>query len=402
MYRRRATPPRDASLTARQTGLMIGAMERDIEHRGINLRRLAHEVDETRRRMVVGGVFYVLGWLLVCLFTPAISVYPWASLTIAVIFVSLAVARLALRPPVSQDPRVLTHWLDLQWLIIQVSAAVWGAVVLWTLISPVLANARMALLVGAAGFATAIAHTYSMRFWPSLLAVVLIYAPATALMWMPGHDRAVAFSLTVYLAYVITSLIRSHRDFHDRLDFQETLRQQRDAFERMSRTDDLTLLANRRVFVAELERVRAEATNHTRPVSLLVIDLDHFKQINDQHGHAIGDTCLSGFAEQLRLVFAGQGELPARLGGEEFAVLLPGHTEPEAATRAEAFRIGLAAVAVVPEQPTLRIHVSIGVAEFDAKRHLSSDTFLIDADRALYRAKNEGRNRVCQASGNRL
>lgn len=208
MYRRRATPPQDASLTACQTGLMIGAMERDIEHRGINLRRLAHEVDETRRRMVVGGVFYVLGWLLVCLFTPAVSVYPWASLTIAVIFVSLAVARLALRPPVSQDPRVLTHWLDLQWLIIQVSAAVWGAVVLWTLISPVLANARMALLVGAAGFATAIAHTYSMRFWPSLLAVVLIYAPATALMWMPGHDRAVAFSLTVYLAYVITSLIR--------------------------------------------------------------------------------------------------------------------------------------------------------------------------------------------------
>ena len=376
-------------------------MEREIQLNGVNLRRLRHEVDETRRRMVVGGVFYVLGWLLVCLFTPALRVYPASSLVIAVTFIGLAVARVLIRPPDSKDPKQLAVWLDIQWLIIQISAAIWGGVVLWTLVSPVLEDARVALLIGSAGFATAIAHTYCMRFWPSLLAIVLIYAPCTALMWVPGHDRAVAFSLTVYFFYVVSSLVRSHRDFHNRLDFEETLRQQRDAFEQMSRTDDLTRLANRRVFVSELERAQAEATALRAPLSLLVIDLDHFKQINDQHGHAIGDRCLMGFSEQLRHVFAGQGELPARLGGEEFAVLLPVHREAQAAQRAEAFRIGLAAVAVVPELPELRIRTSIGVAEFAPERHAGCDAFLIEADRALYRAKYEGRDRVSPASVSR-
>ncbi|MBK8284092.1 MAG: GGDEF domain-containing protein [Ahniella sp.] len=155
------------------------------------------------------------------------------------------------------------------------------------------------------------------------------------------------------------------------------------------------------VFVAELERAQAEATTLRSPLSLLVIDIDHFKQINDQHGHAIGDRCLIGFSEQLRHVFAGLGELPARLGGEEFAVLLPGHREAQATLRAEAFRVGLAAAAVVPELPELRIRVSIGVAEFTPERHTGNDAFLIEADRALYRAKYEGRDRVCPASMSR-
>lgn len=376
-------------------------MERELQLTHVNLRRLVHEVDETRRRMVIGGFFYVLGWLLVCMFTPAVTAYPTGSLLIAVTFIGLAVARVVIRPPPEQDASRLTAWLDIQWLIIQVSAAIWGGVVLWTLIDPVLVDARIALLVGAAGFATAIAHTYCMRFWPSLLAIVLIYAPCTTLMWLPGHDRAVAFSLTVYFAYVVSSLVRSHKDFHFRLDFEETLRQQRDAFEQMSRTDDLTRLANRRVFVAELERARTEAMALRTPLSLLVVDLDHFKQVNDQYGHAVGDRCLVGFSEQLRHVFAGQGELPARLGGEEFAVLLPAHREAQAAIRAEAFRAGLAAVAVVPELPELRIRVSIGVAEFAPDRHATSDAFLIEADRALYRAKNDGRDCVRAASTSR-
>jgi len=376
-------------------------MERELQLTHVNLRRLVHEVDETRRRMVIGGFFYVLGWLLVCLFTPAIKTYPTGSLLIAVTFIGLAVSRVVIRPPDGQNARRLSSWLDIQWMIIEVSAAIWGGVVLWTLIDPVLEDARLALLVGAAGFATAIAHTYCMRFWPSLMAIVLIYAPCTAFMWLPGHDRAAAFSLTVYFMYVLSSLVRSHKDFHFRLDFEENLRQQRDAFEQMSRTDDLTRLANRRVFVAELERSRVEGMTLRTPLALLVIDLDHFKHINDQHGHAVGDRCLIAFSEQLRAVFAGHGELPARLGGEEFAVLLPGHREAQAALRAEAFRAGLAAVAVVPDLPEVRVRISIGVAEFSPDRHPSSDAFLIDADRALYRAKNEGRDRVCTASAQR-
>jgi diguanylate cyclase len=374
-------------------------MERDTESTGVNLRRLAHEVDETRRRMVIGGSFYVLGWVLVCLFTPVVRGYPETSLVLALLFVGLAVARVVIRPPQAREAAPMLRWLDLQWIIIQLSAAIWGGVVFWTLNDPLLVDARIALIVGAAGFATAIAHTYCMRFWPSLLAILVIYLPSTLLMWMPGQDRAVAFSLTVYFLYVVSSLIRSYRDFHNRLDFEEELRQQRDRFELMSRTDDLTGLANRRQFVAQLESAIERCRGERGRLSLLVLDIDHFKQINDAHGHSVGDRCLFAFAEQLRHVFAGREEIGARLGGEEFAVILPHLDEVHAAERAEAFRIGLAAVAVVPELPDLRVRVSIGVGQYDQDRHGDADHFLREVDGALYRAKGGGRDRVCRASG---
>lgn len=373
-------------------------MDREFETTGVNLRRLSHEVIETRRRMVIGGSFYVLGWVLVCLFTPVVRSYPATSIVLALFFIGLAAARVVIKPPLSQDPTLLTRWLDLQWIIIQVSAATWGGVVLWTLIDPVLIDARIALIVGAAGFATAIANTYCMRFWPSLLAIMVIYLPSTMLMWMPGHDRAVAFSLSVYLMYVISSLIRSHGDFHRRLDFEEELRQQRDRFEVMSRTDDLTGLANRRQFVAELERMIERCRSEHCQLSMLVLDIDHFKQINDAHGHAVGDRCLVAFSDQLRRVFAGQHEVCARLGGEEFAVIIAHHDEAAAAERADAFRIGLGAVAVVPELVDLRVRVSIGVGQFQQDRHGNADHFLSEVDGALYRAKGSGRDRVARAS----
>jgi diguanylate cyclase len=132
-----------------------------------------------------------------------------------------------------------------------------------------------------------------------------------------------------------------------------------------------------------------------RPLALLVLDVDHFKQINDVYGHSVGDRCLAGFAEQMQHVFGGQQELCARLGGEEFAVLIPGYDEAAALARADAFRIGLAAATMVPELPDLRLRVSVGAGAFDHARHENADQFFGDVDRALYRAKAQGRDRVC-------
>lgn len=361
-------------------------------------RRFAQEIDDTRRRVVIGGGFYVLGWMLVAIFTPVLAHYPITSGLIALYFVGLAIARIVFKPPAESFTRRRIIWLNVQWVIIMASAAGWGAVLFWTLLDPVLMPARIALLVGTAGFATAIAHTYCMRFHASLAALVVMYVPSTVLMWMPGQDRAVAFSLSVFAVYVFSSLVRSHREYHARLDADESLRQQRDRFEQMSRTDGLTGLANRRHFVEALELAIADAERSARPLALLALDVDHFKQINDAYGHAVGDRCLAGFAEQIRHVFQGRHELCARLGGEEFAVLLPGCTEASAVARADAFRIGLTAAMLIPELPDLRMRVSIGVGVFDRVRHVSADQFFGDVDRALYRAKQQGRGRVCTVS----
>lgn len=364
----------------------------------LNLRRFAQEIDDTRRRIVVGGSFYVLGWLLVVLFTPIMANHPLIMSAVGLYFIALAIIRVVMVPPPESEVAKRLRWLTIQWVVVQCSAAGWGALLLWTLLDPILAPARIALMIGTAGFATAIANTYCMRFWASFIAIVVMYVPGMMLMWMPGYDRATAFSLTVYLAYVFSTLIRSHREYQRRLDADEALRQQRDQFETLSHTDSLTGLANRRHFVQAMRKGTDAAADGGRTMALLVLDIDHFKVINDAHGHAVGDQCLAGFAAQLQQAFSGDEELCARLGGEEFAVLVPQFDESSAALRADAFRAELSAATLVRDVPSLRLRVSIGVGAFSLREHGHADHFFREVDRALYRAKGRGRDRVCKVS----
>ena len=126
---------------------------------------------------------------------------------------------------------------------------------------------------------------------------------------------------------------------------------------------------------------------------MLILDLDHFKAVNDDHGHAAGDACLRAFAEQLQQAFPAGGELVARLGGEEFGVLLR-DPQDEAAQRAEAFRREFAQRALALDTGDVRSSVSIGVAQFDPRRDADGDALYHAADTALYRAKAAGRNTV--------
>lgn len=181
---------------------------------------------------------------------------------------------------------------------------------------------------------------------------------------------------------------------------------QRDLFAQQSKVDPLTELANRRYF----SDVLAEATTHTKrtgdTLTLLVLDLDHFKKINDTHGHAIGDACLVAIAGRLRSVFSGDGDLAARLGGEEFGVVLDGQDLTTAANRAERFRENLVEHPIAlnvgaldgsaPNGIVLVITASIGIAEFDRTMHRDVDELYRAADSAVYRAKAAGRNRVCR------
>lgn len=129
-------------------------------------------------------------------------------------------------------------------------------------------------------------------------------------------------------------------------------------------------------------------------MALLILDLDHFKSVNDRHGHSVGDACLREFAAQLQQAFPGKNELVARLGGEEFGVLLRDCVVGDAARRADAFRQSFAARELALEEGTLQITVSIGVAAFDPALDADGGRLFQAADTALYRAKEAGRNTV--------
>ena len=162
--------------------------------------------------------------------------------------------------------------------------------------------------------------------------------------------------------------------------------------EQLVRTDPLTGLANRRHFTEQAQREILQARRHARPLSVLMIDLDHFKQINDQHGHATGDAVLRNFAlavsDPLRA-----SDLAARIGGEEFAVLLP-DTGPEGAEQAARRILETVRAQHLPaEGAAIRYTVSIGTASLQA-RDDSYDSLLSRADHALYEAKAAGRDRL--------
>jgi len=158
---------------------------------------------------------------------------------------------------------------------------------------------------------------------------------------------------------------------------------------RLSSTDALTGLCNRRCLLDRAQKEIAQAERHTQPLSMLVFDMDHFKSVNDRLGHAEGDRVLVRIADCLRAELR-QGDSAGRLGGEEFAVVLPQTSLRQAGEAAERVRRRLEACGEA--QPPLAT-VSAGAAQLRAGEQL--DDLLRRADRALYQAKNQGRNRVC-------
>ncbi len=162
-------------------------------------------------------------------------------------------------------------------------------------------------------------------------------------------------------------------------------------------TDELTQLANRRRFTETLATEVRRAERFGDPLALVLTDIDDFKAINDQHGHAVGDRVLRRFADVLRQNVR-DFDLPVRYGGEEFAILLPETGLDGGERLARRLQTALARLRV-PEIRSDRAPVtaSFGVASFPAAG--SAEELLAEADRALYKAKSEGKNRVARADG---
>jgi diguanylate cyclase (GGDEF)-like protein len=192
--------------------------------------------------------------------------------------------------------------------------------------------------------------------------------------------------------------LAAHRDRLAELVDEQTaeLRAANAQLQELSRSDPLTRLANRRHFdeVKDIEFRRAQRLG--QPLSVLLCDVDFFKRYNDAYGHALGDDCLKEVAATLRQTFARAGEMVARIGGEEFAVLLPAMDAAQARMAAERLREALATRALPHSGSQVSPHItmSIGLAQYDPATMDRFETLLDQADRALYRAKSQGRNQV--------
>ena len=165
---------------------------------------------------------------------------------------------------------------------------------------------------------------------------------------------------------------------------------------RLVAVDGLTGIANRRHFDRALERELRRTRREQQPLSLIFLDLDEFKRFNDTYGHARGDDVLRNVAHTLDETFRRGGDLVARYGGEEFAVILPGVDSRRASLYAERLRrrIWRLGIPYGASHVTDRVTISAGVATIPTPLVASSSALMLTADRALYRAKCLGKNRI--------
>lgn len=161
--------------------------------------------------------------------------------------------------------------------------------------------------------------------------------------------------------------------------------------EEMASTDKLTGLLNRHAFTILIDRLLAQYRRSPQPIAILLADIDHFKDINDRHGHRVGDRVLSGVAGLL-LGGLRQSDIAVRWGGEEFLMVLSGCDHAEARNIAENLRQKIAATPVEVNGQHIAITISIGISEYDGVEN--ADQTVGRADAALYCAKERGRNRV--------
>jgi len=201
-------------------------------------------------------------------------------------------------------------------------------------------------------------------------------------------------TLVIVAVLFLAVLLRQYLFVTDRAALAEQLRQALHEQERLAVTDGLTGLYNRRYLTQQMAQHEAD----TKPVSLLVVDLDHFKRINDTFGHLAGDAVLQQSATRIASICRST-DVVARYGGEEFVVLLPDTDEQQAWRLAERILIGIRESPAVDAAAEIPVTASVGVATHrDGDMRLLMET----ADRALYQAKTEGRDRIAVLSSARV
>lgn len=209
--------------------------------------------------------------------------------------------------------------------------------------------------------------------------------------WL-GQDRA----LVTMTAQLLLHSVRHQAQLLNILSTQEALRAANAQLEVMSRHDALTGLFNRRHFdeIKDVEYQRALRAG--QPLSLLICDIDHFKAFNDHYGHARGDQCLRAVAQAMQAVISRSGDVLARIGGEEFVVLMPNTSEIDARQVAERVRAAVSGLrwAHAASKVSSNVTVSIGLAQLQMSGMDDFGALFEAADQALYSAKEKGRDRV--------
>ena len=368
-------------------------------------RALVDAMERTRAGTAMHLPLFVLtGWL-----TGIVESQPAFFTVNAVIMLLTLVMRLvqssqAQRAATSANPEQVSRYTSVFCALYLLPAAHWGFLAAAASYWPSLENARIPFWLVCTGMCAAGTVILSLLqtirvFYPA----AVLLSPMCVVLLTPSEGSLFAVAAAALLwifVFQASKVIR--RDYWAGSVATAELEQRAVDLQRLSTTDSLTHICNRRHFDECFAREWERSAQTGLSVTVMVIDIDHFKGINDEFGHQVGDRCIVAASEALQAGLRRQHDLVARYGGEEFAVLLPETSADTAVAAAETLRQRVAAAVVEANGKRITMTCSIGVCSMNAARNIEPDVALRSADRALYIAKRAGRNRVVSFDGDRI
>ena len=245
------------------------------------------------------------------------------------------------------------------------------------------------------GIITAAVLSMSSFYRAYLVFFFFMIIPQIVIMLYYGEDQHIALVIFTMI-YIPATILLSKTLYHSRIstiEVNNSLAKSVKEFHKLSITDTLTNLYNRRYFFEISQNMLTVALREEKEISLLMIDIDYFKKVNDTYGHQVGDSILVAFAREIELLMR-ESDIFARVGGEEFSVLLNDTSNNGAQVVAEKIRQTIEEKIFVGDNTSINITISIGVSTL-SKECINIEGLYKEADTQLYKAKKSGRNRVC-------
>jgi diguanylate cyclase (GGDEF)-like protein len=349
------------------------------------------------RQNIVSALVYAAVWTTICAFTQLPELAPrffWINTALITI---TTLSRLWLW--LEMRNFTVTRFRRLEFHLVSntlLNATHWGVITALTFVYPELKPLQWPLLLTITGMVGAGTWAISFHRFTRICLPVLTVTPVVVAMFFTG-DRTFAMTAVLAIIFILYILIATRKRAQDYLQTVKTgleLEQRTRELEYMTFTDAVTRLHNRAYFDIHLDLEWKRAFRQQYPVSLLLVDLDHFKSINDRFGHPFGDHALEEVGLAISDIVQRSGDTLARVGGEEFAVLLINTDFTGATQFAQQIIEAVASLKLQHASGTVQLTTSVGVATTipDNADMLGARELFSVADVALYSAKNAGRN----------
>ncbi|MCP4114367.1 MAG: diguanylate cyclase [Desulfobacteraceae bacterium] len=347
-------------------------------------------------RSRIGITIYILLWSIIIFSTGLYRIKPFFSWSVLALFSLIGFLRVKHQIDY-RKPAPHRYRFNFNLLVFTVlsPAAIWSVLFAFSILKPIDSEFKLLMLLTTAGLCSGGTSSYIPDRRLALAYIAILLLPtATLLFFFKPEGLPILLILLSYFSYMVMVTLKGFNEYRYALSNEAKLEEKSNELERISETDGLTGAYNRRYFNKIFDIEWKRASRGGNPLTLIIIDLDFFKKVNDTYGHLAGDEVLKAVTLEFKKTFKRCTDVVVRYGGEEFAILLPGTDSQNAIRMSESLRQKIEAMQVPYEEFKIRVTISSGIASCIPSHQKPGEILHMEADAALYRAKNNGRNQT--------